>query len=1269
MTSTALVFVLGICLIIGAIILAIVLNRGHKNSNHPPAPPLPGCGGRRIGRLTDPGEFYSITSNGGQSGRDDDGNYIVNGKTIEKGIGDAASMGASDVLLTYAHGHPFYGSGGGLTGKCWDDHARGFAPSYKRCGYESDPTKVLVIENGTKLCLDTDAAFEGLVVRHGGQVLVAGTVTLRVQFLLIESGGLFQAGSSYDDNFRFDGQLTILLVHSDDGYATMGCPASQYSYQVYSPGVTKDPLPGTNNPTFAPYTGMTTIWNNTFGPKSVCVGFNGNYHLAGQVPPKEPYSETWNAWDQSGQPIFNSSDRLSVGSPYLPSSYPVTWVPLVPGQYKKGESVIKVRSKNVVWWQGKEVVILACPRQYTTDTPKNPTGLLPVWINNKDVAQQKANADATTKFLKTWTPAASIGGPDDGIPGVEVQRVKSVGPDGTLTLEAPLQFDHSCGAKTLTRSYGPSGKQTIQVDCPVHVGVLTRNILVTSELRAGGSGCNVLFDKNSLTSMLPGRAGQSMPNILKASGMVEHAEHLEKLEASAPAPRGPGGSVVCNTDGQNPNPNLPIFDNCYKNVPYDPTVFCGNEQPIPADQVEGHWLWGTSGLKGCGTIHGGQQLFKYGAAICVDSAEVKYLGTPGNFGTLGQYCFHFHLTGYAKSFTGYLPNGSKYPRDLVVRNSAIWCSMSRWITVHGATELEISNNVGFMTFGSGYFVEDGVELYNTFDHNLGAYAIPAVQSDYLNSPPIYPNVSSDFAQMSVFWFKNNGNVVARNVAACCPAPVIGYWMVPQPIGPLRGPSSVVLGSEPLKLPGLQSMGNAIKLEANNRWALSQSNNSNKDGSLKSVAGDTTKTPCWVPDDFVYPLARVKQDRCIANTNDNSEIPYMGFMENVAYAIFMYMGEMPEMLADGGIKFNLSVSGVAIGVGAQLQDNKARAQWLPINGQSACTDKLISTYPETKWASELPYQPLSDAEISGASNATWNQSVNARSMPKIISGALAFCLGPFQNLWGGTAWLKQMATWLLNCAFIDTADDNTKWGGLTCPNAYSQPPNNIFPPSSTKTSTIFIQGSGDGVCPYYGTYAIAHNFISNGFVSIVPNPALWTGSKTFYDDRCVFMHGGEEPYTINVCTGVNKIFCDFGSLSFEDAIPNPFHFGINASAASGIYLYDMTKQRLATLDMSTGAWKANPQAFPPGGNQTKFPFICKDQRLRRASDGADPDFLSQHGFSDDVVANYLLKHFCTKDAQQLGDAICKNLYAIPANLGPKGWPGTKCSSKSSCPGPK
>jgi hypothetical protein len=665
-------------------------------------------------------------------------------------------------------------------------------------------------------------------------------------------------------------------------------------------------------------------------------------------------------------------------------------------------------------------------------------------------------------------------------------------------------------------------------------------------------------------------------------------------------------------------------------------------------------------------------MYRYGCAVRLDSVELKRMGTPGNFGTLAQYAVHFHLAGFAKAFRGYLPD-PQYPREYVVANSSIWLSLSRWVTLHGTAEAEVSNNVGFMTFGSGYFVEDGPEYLNVMDHNLGAYAIPAVQSDYLNPAPVFPNVSTDFAQMSVFWLKNNHNVVTRNVAACCPSPVIGFWMVPQPIASLRGPSAVCLGSEDLGLPGFGSQGCAVGGGGPN--GLSQNLNHNADGLLESVAGPPpatkAKTACWVPTDGTFikmPLAIVSNSmeghqHCVAYSTTNTVVPYLGFMENVAYAVYMFMGEMPEMIVAGGIRYDETAPG-ATGVTLQLQDNKRRAQWMPFNGQNACTDKIVGEYTESAWTADLPYQPLTDTEIKTASAATASQTTDARLLPKILSGSLTFCTGPYESLWGGVAWTKGAPAWLLNSAFLDLAPD-----GATMTTAQPGPPGHHSGAQDARLSTVFEQNLGLSYTQGWNLfYPVFANLIANGCVSVAANPSLWLGDKTFFADRVVFGADSEE-YANSGLSSVAKWFCDFGSKGLADVFPNPMELGLSVQGLqtacnskpcppATVYLYDLNAKALAPVP-STGrpskvSWTAAPKPLPGGAGQAKIPFVCTAQRLRHASDGQQPDFNATYDLGV-ATANLATRHFFTPGAQALGDRICAGLTHIPPKLPAMGWP--------------
>ena len=45
--------------------------------------------------------------------------------------------------------------------------------------------------------------------------------------------------------------------------------------------------------------------------------------------------------------------------------------------------------------------------------------------------------------------------------------------------------------------------------------------------------------------------------------------------------------------------------------------------------------------------------------------------------------------------------------------------LSRCVTVHGSHNVDVSDNVAYDHYGHCFFLEDGGEMGNKFDHNLG----------------------------------------------------------------------------------------------------------------------------------------------------------------------------------------------------------------------------------------------------------------------------------------------------------------------------------------------------------------------------------------------------------------------------------------------------------------------------------------------------------------------------------------------------------------------
>lgn len=98
----------------------------------------------------------------------------------------------------------------------------------------------------------------------------------------------------------------------------------------------------------------------------------------------------------------------------------------------------------------------------------------------------------------------------------------------------------------------------------------------------------------------------------------------------------------------------------------------------------------------------------------IQGVEFKQLGQGGR---MGHYPVHFHL---AKS-TAYT-QGKAFVKD-----SALWDSMTRFVVLHGSHDVTVARNVGYLSLGHGYYIEDGSEIGNKLCHNLGVAARAALQ--------------------------------------------------------------------------------------------------------------------------------------------------------------------------------------------------------------------------------------------------------------------------------------------------------------------------------------------------------------------------------------------------------------------------------------------------------------------------------------------------------------------------------------------------------------
>jgi hypothetical protein len=125
----------------------------------------------------------------------------------------------------------------------------------------------------------------------------------------------------------------------------------------------------------------------------------------------------------------------------------------------------------------------------------------------------------------------------------------------------------------------------------------------------------------------------------------------------------------------------------------------------------------------------------------ISYARFAHLGKEG---VLGRYAIHFHLCGDTM-------------RGSQVLGAAIVDSANRWVTIHGTNHLVVRDCVGYRSVGHGFFMEDGTEVYNVLDRNLG------VQS-FKGRPLPRQVLPFDPNDGAAYWWANGRNTLIRNVS-------------------------------------------------------------------------------------------------------------------------------------------------------------------------------------------------------------------------------------------------------------------------------------------------------------------------------------------------------------------------------------------------------------------------------------------------------------------------------------------------------------------------
>lgn len=169
-------------------------------------------------------------------------------------------------------------------------------------------------------------------------------------------------------------------------------------------------------------------------------------------------------------------------------------------------------------------------------------------------------------------------------------------------------------------------------------------------------------------------------------------------------------------------------------------------------------------------------------ATATTTAEIHFVEFEkmGKHGQLGRYPVHFHMC------EDHLTSSSQ------VRGCSIHHCFNRGIVVHNTFDLHLTDNVVYDTFGHAYMLEDGSEVGNILQGNLGMRirapnvaqnGAPAAgnANKYLGRALYWGNATASFAETvtsstykffkyhdqtpSVFWMANYANQLQGNVAA------------------------------------------------------------------------------------------------------------------------------------------------------------------------------------------------------------------------------------------------------------------------------------------------------------------------------------------------------------------------------------------------------------------------------------------------------------------------------------------------------------------------
>ena len=144
---------------------------------------------------------------------------------------------------------------------------------------------------------------------------------------------------------------------------------------------------------------------------------------------------------------------------------------------------------------------------------------------------------------------------------------------------------------------------------------------------------------------------------------------------------------------------------------------------------------------------GGHVMSTAQGVLHIEGVELTRMGQKM---VLARYPIHWHVQGAT--------SGQYF------RQSSVWHTFNRCVTVHGTRNVEVSGNVCYDNIGHSFFLEDGAETGNRFEDNLAVLTQRPANGEALIPSDVTP---------AAYWITNPDNIFRRNVAAASRG--FGFW--------------------------------------------------------------------------------------------------------------------------------------------------------------------------------------------------------------------------------------------------------------------------------------------------------------------------------------------------------------------------------------------------------------------------------------------------------------------------------------------------------------